>query len=102
MQSYGAFVAKHNRVGKRHVDRETALEAQKLLTDGRGGRFAYGAHTLLGAKIAALLGDRDRALALVRQSLAEGYPKPNNLHWLLSADAIRDDGELRELLHPRD
>jgi len=86
----------------REGDRETALEAQKLLTEGRGGRFAYGAFTLLGAKIAALLGDRDGALALVRQSLAEGYPKPNNLHWLLSADAIRNDGELRELLRPRD
>ena len=52
------------------------------------------------AKIAVLLGDRDRALALVKQMIESGDRPFQELHRDPAWDALRDTPEFKELIQP--
>jgi tetratricopeptide (TPR) repeat protein len=60
----------------------------------------HGEHTLQLARIVAVLGDRDRAVRLYRQSIDEGiWYTPWYLYW--EPEAIRDHPEFQELMRPK-
>ena len=81
--------------------RTRAIEISEWLPDP-SGRYSYGVHDVFRAEIAALLGDREGAIRLLRQALAAGYPSPGTIHQTLAFESIRDEPEFRELLHPRE
>jgi hypothetical protein len=57
------------RLGRREEAERAAVELA-----GRPAKYLHGRQTLWRAHIAAALGDRDRAVALLRQAYGEGYP----------------------------
>jgi tetratricopeptide (TPR) repeat protein len=96
------FMTRAALAAARDGDRERAVEVAGLLAEKKTGRYSYGAYALFRAQIAALLGDRDEAIRLLRQALAEGYPRLNWFHTSTAFESIRDDPEYVELFHPRD
>jgi tetratricopeptide (TPR) repeat protein len=63
--------------------------------------YLRGAHTLWRARIAALLGDREQALALLHESLAQGQIFLLRLHTDADLDPLRNHPSFRELLRPK-
>ncbi len=63
---------------------------------GSGGR-----RTLYQARIAAQLGDRRRAIRLIRQALSEGMPYSIGLHRDVAFEPLWDEPEFVELLAPK-
>jgi DNA-binding SARP family transcriptional activator/tetratricopeptide (TPR) repeat protein/TolB-like protein len=63
--------------------------------------YLRGAHTLWRARIAAQLGDREQALLLLREALAQGQPYGLWLHTDLDLDPLRHQRAFRELLRPK-
>jgi tetratricopeptide (TPR) repeat protein len=65
--------------------------------------YLYGRHTYQRACIAALLGEKDRAVELLRQSFTEG--KPLGRIWVVHADAslesLRGYGPFEDLMKPK-
>jgi tetratricopeptide (TPR) repeat protein len=67
----------------------------------RGGRYVYGRNTHWRARIAALMGDRDAAVRLLRQAFDEGMEIWDSMHAEPDFAAIRDYPPFRELLRPK-
>jgi predicted Zn-dependent protease len=63
--------------------------------------YLRGIHTLWRARIAALLGERDTALGLLREAIAQGQPFGLWLHADDSFESLRRDPVFRELLEPK-
>jgi hypothetical protein len=63
--------------------------------------YLYGSHTLWRARIAAVLGDHDRAVVLLREAFAEGLT--HDVAWHVDVDLrpLRDHPPFRELMRPR-
>jgi len=57
--------------------------------------------TMWAAAIAAILGERERALRLIGASLRKGHPYPELFHSLPAFEPLRDDPEFRELVRPK-
>ena len=53
------------------------------------------------ARIHALLGDRDLAIALLRDALGQGFPHVHALHTDLAFASLRDDPSFQELTKPK-
>jgi tetratricopeptide (TPR) repeat protein len=53
------------------------------------------------AQIAAQLGERESALHLLRQAVAEGRSVPGNIHWKPAYEPLWDDPEYQELVRPK-
>jgi hypothetical protein len=90
------------RTAARLGDRATAERiSRELATPGRLGSRAYG--TLERAKIAAVLGDRERALSLVVDAFAQGlgWAGRSLLHEDVDFESLRDDSTFRRLLEPQ-
>ena len=72
---------------------------------GRPAKYLHGRQTLWRAHIAAALGDRERAVALLRQAYGEGYPVSDDFD--LEPELDRDFTDwmdyppLRALLEPQ-
>jgi DNA-binding SARP family transcriptional activator len=63
--------------------------------------YLFGSLTLARASIAALLGKRADAVALLRQALAEGFPYVHELHIDADLEALRGYPPFEELLRPK-
>jgi DNA-binding SARP family transcriptional activator/TolB-like protein len=63
--------------------------------------FLHGAHTYWRARIAAVAGEREHAVRLLRDSFAEGRPFGTSLHAEMDFEPIRDHPGYRELLRPK-
>jgi tetratricopeptide (TPR) repeat protein len=89
----GALAA---RTGKRDEAMRISGELRQM-----SGPYLFGAHTYRRACIAALLGDRQGAVDLLRKSLAEGTRLGVSIHRELDLEAVWDYAPFRELLRPR-
>ena len=63
--------------------------------------YLFGRHTVWRARIQALLGERDAAVALLRDAFARGYPHAHGLHIDLAFASLRDYPPFQELLKPK-
>ena len=64
--------------------------------------YLFGRPIVWRARIAALLGERDGAVALLREAFAKGYPHAHALHTDLAFEALRDYAPFQELLRPKE
>jgi hypothetical protein len=78
-------------------------DAQQIATALRDIERPYlrGIHTLWRARVAAVLGERENALSLLRESLAQGQPFGPWLHIDDGFESIRSEPAFRELLEPK-
>jgi hypothetical protein len=83
----------------RRGDRAAALAADRALATLHGP-YVHGRHTYWRARIAALLGERERALALLREALQEGQMYPA-LHGAADLAPLRDLPAFQELIRPK-
>jgi tetratricopeptide (TPR) repeat protein len=77
-------------------DRRLALSMDCLLATLTAGRLR-GTHTLWRAKIAAILGEADQALALLRHALEEGRPFGAWLHREMDFESLCESTEFKAL-----
>ena len=88
-------------VAARQGNRDQALRVAQTLE--RVTRpYLFGRPTVWRARIAALLGERDGAVALLREAFAKGYPHAHALHTDLAFEALRDYPPYQELLRPKE
>ena len=73
--------------------------AARLVADARP--WLFGAPRLWAARIAAVKGDREGAIALIRQALREGSARLYLLHAEHDFEPLRDSPAFREILAPR-
>jgi tetratricopeptide (TPR) repeat protein len=73
--------------------------ARKLASDTRP--YTFGGPRLWQARIAAVRGDREGAVALIRQAVQDGFARLYLLHAEHDYDALRDFPAFREVLRPR-
>jgi DNA-binding SARP family transcriptional activator/tetratricopeptide (TPR) repeat protein/TolB-like protein len=73
--------------------------AARLVADPRP--YTFGAPRMWAARIAAVKGDREGAVALIRQALREGYARLHSLHAEHDLESLRDFPAFREILEPR-
>jgi hypothetical protein len=81
-------------------DRPTALVSMKLLE--RAGGDSRGIYTYWRADIAALLGERDRALALLREARDQGNAIYFKMHSDPDLESLRGEPAFVEIERPRD
>jgi len=89
----GAIAARQGR-------REESLRIADQLRD-LDRPYLLGAHTYWRGRIAALLGEKDTALDLVREAIAQGYDCLASLHRDLDLESLRSYPRFRELLTPK-
>ena len=73
--------------------------AARLVADPRP--YTFGAPRLWAARIAAVKGDREGAVALIHQAFREGYARLYSLHAEHDLESLRDFPAFREMLQPR-
>jgi len=84
-------------VAARDGKRDEALRLDRTL-QALSPRYLYGRHTMWRARIHAVLGERDTAVALVQEAFALGYPRGGVMHLYPSLRTLRDYPAFRELL----
>jgi tetratricopeptide (TPR) repeat protein len=96
-----AFGAVYARLG----DRRAVEQVDRWLA-ARHGPYLNGGHTRARARLAAILGDRERAVALLRQALDEGAFLDGGhglgLHSDPDFESLRDYPPFQELTRPKD
>jgi len=65
-------------------------------------RYLYGRHTMWRARIHAVFGERDSAVALIQEAFAQGYPRGGVMHLYPSLWSLRDYPPYQELLTPKE
>jgi len=89
------------RLGDTDAARRRAADLAALDPAGLpDGSVGPGGLTLARAMIAAQLGDEDKAMELVRQAIAEGFPVPA-LHGNIFLEPLWDDLEFHEIVRPK-
>ncbi len=88
-------------VAAREQRRADALRADRTL-QGMSPRYLYGRNTMWRARIHAVLGERDTAVALVQEAFAQGYPRGGVMHLYPSLWSLRDYPPYQELLTPKE
>ena len=73
--------------------------SRRLIDDTRPWQF--GAPRMWAARIAAVKGDREGAITLIRQGLSDGYARLYLLHAEHDFETLRDFPAFREILEPR-
>jgi hypothetical protein len=53
------------------------------------------------AKVLALIGDRDEAIAQLRTSVLHGFFAWNELHREIAFEGLRDDAEFQDIVRPK-
>ena len=81
-------------------DRETALRASQQLAEDKSPPRELGRRTLARARIAAALGDRAGAMALIRKAVAEGSPY-RDLHGIPEFDILWDYPPFIKFMKPK-
>jgi hypothetical protein len=84
----------------RRGDREEAQRVA-LWLENIDRPYLSGEHTLGRARIAAVLGERDHAVALLRQAFAQGLSWFQMEGFQFDFDALRDQPEYQELVRPK-
>jgi tetratricopeptide (TPR) repeat protein len=85
----------------RRGDREEALRISDALV-GLTGPYDFGEEFYWRADIAALLGERDRAVSLLRDAFARGFPfSQYNPHADKDLESLRDYPPYQELVRPK-
>jgi tetratricopeptide (TPR) repeat protein len=94
-----AYVGLAGAVAARRGDRKAALKASDQLArmPSDDGHVPW-----LRARIAALLGDRDRALSLLRDAVAKGIPFGTALHRDMDFETMRGWAPFDDFLRPKD
>jgi tetratricopeptide (TPR) repeat protein len=87
-------------VAVRRGDTELALRISQELADLELP-YLNGAHTLWRARIAALLGERDEAIDLLRRALGEGVGHGISLHVDMDLEPLRGYAPFEELMRPK-
>jgi hypothetical protein len=81
-------------------DRVTALKVAGEL--GRLDRkYLFGEHTWCRAAIAANLGEKEKAVELLREAIAQGQPYGSWLHHSFALEPLWDYPPFQELLKPK-
>jgi serine/threonine-protein kinase len=88
-------------IAAKRGDRDRALALERRLASIQR-RYLFGRHTMARARIRALLGDREGAVELVRESLRQGYPHGHTLHTDDAFERLRDYEPFRDVLKPKD
>src|SRR3989475_678948 len=88
-------------IAARQGNREQALRVDSALA-GVKRPYIFGRHAVWRARIQALLGEREGAVALLRDAFAQGYPHAHALHVDLAFEALRDYAPFRELVKPKE
>jgi tetratricopeptide (TPR) repeat protein len=91
-------------VAARRGDRKEVARIDHWLAQ-RTGRYLKGAHTFNRARLAAILGDRDRAVELYRLALDQGYALDQGGyfgHADPAFESLRDYPPFQELTRPKD
>ena len=88
-------------IAARQGNREPALRVDRTLADLKRP-YSFGRHTVWRARIHALLGERDVAVGLLREAIAQGYPHAHALHTDLAFDSLRNYPPFVELLKPKE
>jgi len=88
-------------IAARQGNREAALRVDQTLA-GLKRPYAFGRHTVWRARIQGLLGEREVAVGLLREAIAQGYPHAHALHTDLAFDSLRDYPPYQELLKPKE
>lgn len=84
----------------RRGDREVALRISDKLAGG-DDPYLFGVHTRQRASIAALLGEKENAVGLLREALAQGV-RQTDLHPDMNMEALLDYPPYLELLIPKE
>ena len=63
--------------------------------------YLYGDHLYSCACIASLLGEREQAVTLLREAIAQGYSDYESLHCDMDLEPLRDYPPFQELLRPK-
>jgi tetratricopeptide (TPR) repeat protein len=84
------------RLGKRDEAMRISTELQEL-----SGPYLFGAQTYRRACIAALLGEKQKALELLRESFAEGVPYSTRHHREIDLEPLWDYPPFQELIRPK-
>jgi tetratricopeptide (TPR) repeat protein/TolB-like protein len=87
-------------VAARRGDRAEALRISDRLA-AISGPFLYGSHTYWRADITALLGEKQRAVDLLREAFAQGYSYDASIHQDMDLEPLWNYGPFRELLKPK-
>jgi tetratricopeptide (TPR) repeat protein len=64
--------------------------------------FLFGEHTYARASIAALLGERETAVELLRDAINQGPPIPYLVHGDMDLESLRDYAPFQELVRPKE
>lgn len=98
-----ADVAVQGRLGTLAARRGDRAEAQRILAwlTSLDRPYLLGEHTYWRARIAALLGERERAVSWLRDAYAEGRSEWSVLHSDPDLEALRDYRPFRRLVRPK-
>lgn len=99
-QNVDAVRVRLGRIAARLGEREEALRVDAWLAS-EPGRDSNGWRTMERAMIRALLGDREEALKLVRQSMREGHGHYPWLHAAPELEPLRGWAPFEELMRPK-
>jgi tetratricopeptide (TPR) repeat protein len=83
----------------RRGDKEEALRISSLLED-TDKPYIFGQHTFYRARIAALLGEKESAVRLIREALAQGVSY-TALHPVMDFEPLQDYPPFKELIKPK-
>jgi hypothetical protein len=63
--------------------------------------YLFGRHTYWCTRIASLLGKKQRAVELLRESFAQGNRYGTYLHQIIDVEPLKDYPPFKELMRPR-
>jgi tetratricopeptide (TPR) repeat protein len=93
----------HGQLGTLAARQGNRSEAKRIsaMLEALERPYLFGEHTYWRARIAALLGERDHAIALLRAAYAQGFKWWLPLHSEPDFESLRDHPQFRELLRPK-
>jgi tetratricopeptide (TPR) repeat protein len=83
----------------RRGDKEEALRLSSLLENIKGP-YLFGSHTYWRARISSLLGEKENAIRLIREALAQGLSY-TSLHPVMDLEPLGDYPPFKELIKPK-
>jgi tetratricopeptide (TPR) repeat protein/tRNA A-37 threonylcarbamoyl transferase component Bud32/TolB-like protein len=94
------YLGRLGSVAARLGDREEALRISTQLEE-IDRPYLWGSHTLRRARIAAVLGDRDSAVELLRLAFSQGRSYSISLHRDIDLESLRDYPSFQEFMRPK-
>jgi DNA-binding SARP family transcriptional activator/TolB-like protein len=93
----------HGQLGTLAARQGNRVEAERIsaLLEALERPYLFGEHTYWRARIAAVLGERDQAITLLRTAYAQGFKWWLPLHSEPDFESVRDHPVFRELVRPK-